>query len=80
MIDHRENIESAPCRAFIQRLEWVAFSDFRMISHFTADCQKDISETECGRLQAEKVCGCDNIMFGISLQFDDQLHWIINKT
>lgn len=54
MIDHRENIKSVPCQAFIQRMEWVAFSDFRIITHFTHDCLKDIERTECGRMQAEK--------------------------
>jgi Golgi apparatus protein 1 len=67
MIDHRESIQSAPCQAFIQRMEWVAFSDFRIITHFTSDCLKDIERTKCGRMQAEKVCRHNIILFGISL-------------
>jgi Golgi apparatus protein 1 len=67
MIDHRESIKSVPCRAFIQRMEWVAFSDFRIITHFTTDCRKDIEKTECGRMQAEKVCTCNIILFGFYL-------------
>lgn len=57
MIDNREKIEDGPCQTFIQRLEWVAFSDFRIITHFTNDCEKDIKEKKCGRLRTEKVCG-----------------------
>ncbi|KAJ4442010.1 hypothetical protein ANN_11874 [Periplaneta americana] len=55
MIDRRESIKSVPCRAFIQRLEWVVFSDFRMIAHFTDDCKDDINKHECGRLQTEQA-------------------------
>ncbi|GFG30167.1 hypothetical protein Cfor_10154 [Coptotermes formosanus] len=54
MIENRESIEDVACRSFIQRIEWVAFSDFRIITHFTTSCQDDITRTECGRLQAEK--------------------------
>jgi Golgi apparatus protein 1 len=57
IIDNRERIKNGPCQTFIQRLEWVAFSDFRIIAHFTTDCEKDIKKAECGRLHAEKVCG-----------------------
>jgi Golgi apparatus protein 1 len=63
MIEHRESITSVPCRAFIQRMEWVAFSDFRIITHFTTDCRNDIKRTECGRMQAEKVCMCNNHVY-----------------
>jgi Golgi apparatus protein 1 len=61
MIDNRESLDSVACRTFIQRMEWVAFSDFRIITHFTTSCQEDITHTGCGHLQYEKVCGC-NIM------------------
>lgn len=57
MIDNREIINSVACRTFIQRMEWVAFSDFRIITHFTTSCQDDIKQTECGHLQYEEVCG-----------------------
>jgi len=56
MIDKRESIDSVACRTFIQRMEWVAFSDFRIITHFTTFCQEDITQTGCGRLQYDKVC------------------------
>lgn len=62
MIDNRERIDSVACRTFVQRMEWVAFSDFRIITRFTNTCQEDITQTGCGHLQYEKVSGC-NIIF-----------------
>jgi Golgi apparatus protein 1 len=62
MIDNRESIDSVACRTFIQRMEWVAFSDFRIITHFTTYCEEDIKLKECGHLQYEKVCGCNIIL------------------
>jgi Golgi apparatus protein 1 len=67
MIDKLESIESVACRTFIQRIEWVAFSDFRIITHFTTSCKEDITRTECGRLQVEKVCGCNIILYLVFL-------------
>lgn len=55
MIDHREKILSTSCRAFIQRMEWVAFSDFRIVTRFTDDCMEDITRHSCGRLQVKEV-------------------------
>lgn len=54
MIDNRERIDSVACRKFIQRMEWVAFSDFRIITHFTTSCQEDIKQNGCGNQQYEK--------------------------
>jgi Golgi apparatus protein 1 len=62
MIDNREHIDSVACRTFIQRMEWVAFSDFRIITHFTTSCQEDIKQTGCGNQQYEKVCGYNIIL------------------
>lgn len=67
MIDKRESIGSLACRKFIQRMELVAFSDFRIITHFTSICQNDIALTGCGHLQREKVCGCNIILCLISV-------------
>jgi len=63
MIDNREKIDSVACRTFVQRMEWVAFSDFRIITHFTNSCQEDITQTGCDHLQYEKVCGCNIILY-----------------
>lgn len=62
MIDKRELIDSVACRTFIQRMEWVAFSDFRIITRFTTSCQKDIKQNGCGNEQYEKVCGYNIIL------------------
>jgi Golgi apparatus protein 1 len=62
MIDKRESIDSVACRTFIQRMEWVAFSDFRIITHFTNSCQKDIERFGCGNQQGLKVCVCNMIL------------------
>ncbi|XP_067007577.1 Golgi apparatus protein 1 [Anabrus simplex] len=52
MIDNREMIRSDACRALIQRLEWVAFSDFKALSkQFVNNCTEDVIKLKCGRLQ-----------------------------
>jgi Golgi apparatus protein 1 len=56
MIKNRESIDSVACRTFIQRMEWVAFSDFRIITHFTDSCKKDITQFGCSHQQSVKVC------------------------
>ncbi|XP_015608654.1 Golgi apparatus protein 1 isoform X2 [Cephus cinctus] len=52
IIDQREHIKEPQCLEYLQRLEWVAFSDFRIITHFVSDCQGDIEKFQCGRIQA----------------------------
>ncbi|PSN56256.1 Golgi apparatus protein 1 [Blattella germanica] len=54
MLDKREDIKTVQCRAFIQRLEWVAFTDFRLISPFADACKNDIDRYKCGRLQGDE--------------------------
>ncbi|XP_055705911.1 Golgi apparatus protein 1 isoform X2 [Phlebotomus papatasi] len=55
ILDHREEVTSSTCRGFIQRLEWVAFSDFRLIGPFMRDCEKDIIQLGCGRIQLDRT-------------------------
>ncbi|XP_038115158.1 Golgi apparatus protein 1 isoform X1 [Culex quinquefasciatus] len=50
VIDHRELVKGNGCREFIQRLEYVAFSDYRLIGHFLKDCTRDIEAQGCGRI------------------------------
>lgn len=54
VLDHRENIQNVACRGLVQRLEWVAFSDFRLIGSFVHDCEADIEENACGRLNTDR--------------------------
>lgn len=39
------------CIAYIQRLEWIAFSDFRIITPFSSDCRYDITKFSCDKIQ-----------------------------
>nr|CAD7426932.1 unnamed protein product [Timema monikensis] len=41
------DLENLKCK----RLEWVAFSDFRLIAHFLDACSSNIDKYMCGRLQ-----------------------------
>ena len=53
-MSHRDEIKSGQCRSLIQRLESVAFSDFRLISPFIDDCENDITHFECGRINPNR--------------------------
>ncbi|XP_034236975.1 Golgi apparatus protein 1 [Thrips palmi] len=52
VLDHIEDINSQ-CQAFFQRVERVAFGDFRVFSKFMTDCADDIEIQKCGRLQTD---------------------------
>lgn len=54
VLDHRDELKSAVCRNQMQRLEWVAFSDFRLIGSFVKLCEEDIEANECGRLNTDR--------------------------
>lgn len=54
MLDHKDEIKNTMCRAQIQRLEWVAFSDFRFIGSFISVCSNDIDKHLCGRLNTDQ--------------------------
>lgn len=54
LLDHQNDIKSAGCRSIIQKLEWVAFSDFRLIGPFVRDCESDIETNGCGRLSTDR--------------------------
>lgn len=54
ILDHREEIKNPPCLGQLQRLEWVAFSDFRLIGTFVKGCQSDIDQYGCGRLTVDR--------------------------
>lgn len=53
LLANREVIQTPTCNSIIQRLENVAFSDFRLITPFIRDCDDDIRIKKCGRLQAD---------------------------
>lgn len=54
MLDHMDDIKNEECHAKIQRLELVAFNDFRLIGTFVKDCEADILAYTCGRLHADR--------------------------
>ena len=56
LLDHREDISNDGCRAFVQKLEWVAFTDFKLIAPFADVCKYDIDKHKCGRLPVDEVC------------------------
>ncbi|KAK2580723.1 hypothetical protein KPH14_011351 [Odynerus spinipes] len=51
LVEKRDNVKNPQCIAYIQRLEWIAFSDFRIITPFFSDCEEDIKKFKCGRIQ-----------------------------
>lgn len=51
LVEKREGVKNLQCIAYIQRLEWIAFSDFRIITPFFSDCEEDIKTFKCGRIQ-----------------------------
>lgn len=54
LIEKRDNVKEQQCLEYIQRLQWVAFSDFRIITPMVTDCQQDIDKFKCGRIQPYK--------------------------
>ncbi|XP_012286119.1 Golgi apparatus protein 1 [Orussus abietinus] len=54
LIDKKEEIKDPRCHDYIQRLAWVAFSDYRIITYFVTDCFNDIDKFQCGRIQPAK--------------------------
>lgn len=51
LIDQREKVKTPQCITYIQRLEWIAFSDFRIITPFSSDCENDIKRFKCDKVQ-----------------------------
>lgn len=50
ILNVKDNIQGAECRTIIERLELVAFSDFRTIKVFAQKCKTDVEKFNCGRL------------------------------
>lgn len=71
VIDKREEIGDQSCLEYIERLEWVAFSDFRVVTHFDTDCQADIKKFECGRIQPYKEISQGQTLACLQQRIDD---------
>lgn len=50
LLSKKEDIHGPECKAFVQRLELVAFSDFKLIAPFAQSCREDVERTKCGRV------------------------------
>jgi golgi apparatus protein 1 len=50
VIDNKDLIKDLICKAQLERIEAVVFSDFRFIPKFLKRCKDDIEKSECGRL------------------------------
>lgn len=55
LLDNVNNMKSPQCRLLVQRIGLVAFSDFRIIAHFTNICENDIQRFQCGRIGLDKM-------------------------
>ncbi|XP_015515645.1 Golgi apparatus protein 1 [Neodiprion lecontei] len=51
IVDKRDEIVKPQCQEYVQRLEWVAFSDYKIVTHVEKDCSAEIHEFHCGRIQ-----------------------------
>lgn len=51
LIDKREEVKNPQCIEYIQRLEWIAFNDFSIITPFLSDCENDIKRFKCDKVQ-----------------------------
>ena len=50
MLRNQDKLSSDGCKKFVTNIGPLVFSDYRLIAHFIADCQDDISRHQCGRL------------------------------
>lgn len=54
LVDHFSDISEKSCREIVQKLEFVAFTDYRLISSFIKSCEADIDKLSCGRLSLNR--------------------------
>lgn len=54
LLDHKDDIKQSECVKLLNRLEAVAFSDFRFVSAFVQNCSTDIEHLRCGRLTTDR--------------------------
>ncbi|XP_037558857.1 Golgi apparatus protein 1 [Dermacentor silvarum] len=50
LIDHSENATEPECHTFLERMQSVVFSDYRLVYKFTDACDSDIDRFTCGRI------------------------------
>lgn len=54
LYDQLKNITESSCRNFINQVQSVIFTDWRLSEYFATTCLKDISDLQCGRLDDDK--------------------------
>lgn len=52
------NITEPACRNYINRLQAIVFTDWRLSEYFSTACLKDITDLKCGRLEDENDTVC----------------------
>ncbi|XP_076374077.1 Golgi apparatus protein 1 [Tachypleus tridentatus] len=52
LIDHIDNATETDCHYFLNKMEIIIFSDYRLIYKFAEACDKDIQKLKCGRLES----------------------------
>ncbi|CAF3401610.1 unnamed protein product [Rotaria socialis] len=53
LYDYLANITEPSCRYFINQMQAIVFSDWRLTEYFSDACSADIAKLECGRLDDE---------------------------
>ena len=50
MVENRHDIEDTKCKAFLNKMASIIFSDYRLIKGFYDSCVKDIKRLKCGQI------------------------------
>ncbi|CAI9714844.1 Golgi apparatus protein 1 [Octopus vulgaris] len=54
LFEHIDNITDSSCKQFLLKMGSIIFSDYRLVSNFVDNCQRDIDKLKCGRVQLEE--------------------------
>jgi hypothetical protein len=54
------NITEPSCRNFINQIQAVVFTDWRLTEYFATACLNDIIQLKCGRLDVENETVCNH--------------------
>lgn len=65
LIEHKRQIRSPDCVAFLSRLEPIVFSDYRLVHPFARACAGDVDRLRCGRLGVQPSTEADEIDSGL---------------
>lgn len=49
LVDNIENVTGS-CRTYLEKMERIVFSDYRLIYHFMEQCGDEINKQKCGRI------------------------------